>query len=245
MRFLQLVAVAFCVLLLAGSMSPRAQADEWNKKTIFTFSGPVEIPGFHGPMVLPAGTYVFKLLDSQSDRNIVQIFNKNQTHLYATILAIPDYRMKPTGSTVIKFEERAEGSPQAIKAWFYPGDLYGQEFVYPKSRAVELAKATNEPVLSMPEETASNITEPIKSAKEPAVVALEKAPVKAEKPSGEEVEIAEVVTTTPPEGSSHSEAKTVAKALPKTGSEMPLAALCGTLLIGLGVGLRLLSRRFT
>jgi hypothetical protein len=245
MKFLRLLTITLVSLFVVGVLLPPAQADEYNKKTIFTFSGPVEIPGFHGPMVLPAGTYVFKLLDSMSDRDIVQIFNKDQTHLYATILAIPDYRLTPTDKTVLTFSERAAGSPEAVKAWFYPGDLYGQEFVYPKSRAVELAKTTNEPVLSMPEETSENITKPVKTAKEAPVVALEKAPVKAERPTGEEVEIAEVVETTPPAGSAAAVGEKPARKLPKTASEMPLAALCGASLIGLGLGFRLLSRRLT
>jgi hypothetical protein len=114
------------------------------QKTV-TFSAPVEIPG----QVLMAGTYVFKLLDSPSNRTIVQIFNKDQTKLFATVLAIPDYRLKPTGKTVITFDERPAGSPEAIKAWFYPGDEYGQEFVYPKTRAMQLAKVVKQPVPSM------------------------------------------------------------------------------------------------
>lgn len=199
MRILRVIAPLFCLMLFASLLVSTAKADEWNKKTIFTFSGPIEVPGYNGAsaMVLPAGTYVFKLLDSTSDRDIVQIFNQDGTHLYTTILAIPDYRMEPTGSPVIKFEERAPGSPEAVKAWFYPGDLYGQEFVYPRSRAVELAKRTNEPVLSMPDEVASNMAEPNKSAKDSSVTALEKASVKAEKPSGEEVAMTQVVSTQP------------------------------------------------
>jgi hypothetical protein len=228
MKTLGLSLLAVCFFLTAAAISTRA--DQFNEKTIFTFSGPVEIPGFHGPMVLPAGTYVFQLLDSMSDRNIVQIFNKDQTHVYATILAIPDYRLTPAGKTIITFEERAEGSPQAIRAWFYPGDNYGQEFVYPKPRAIEIAKANNEPVLSIPEET----------AKEPAAQALEKAHVTAEKPNGQEVEAAEVVQTKPP---GNLEAKNESKALPRTAGDMPLAVLCGILLLGMGVGFRLVSRK--
>src|SRR5581483_2183131 len=79
-----------------------ARADEWNKKTTVTFSSPVEIPG----KVLPAGTYVFKLLDSASDRNIVQVFDRDEKQLYATILAVPDYRLRPSDKPLIRFEER-------------------------------------------------------------------------------------------------------------------------------------------
>ena len=115
----------------------RAKADDWNQKTVVTFSGPVEIPGVHlnGWGVLPAGTYVFKLLDSQSDRHIVQIFNQDESKIYATILAIPNYRLKPTDKTVMTFRERPAGEPEALRAWFAPGMNSGQEFVYPKEKA--------------------------------------------------------------------------------------------------------------
>lgn len=240
MRLFKVLAALCCAFLVIAALQVKtANADQFNKKTIFTFSAPIEIPGSSGPMVLPAGTYVFKLLDSLSNRHIVQVFNKDENHVYATILAIPNYRLEPTETTVIKFKESASGSPAAVKAWFYPGDNFGQEFVYPKSRAVELAKSTGEPVLSMPEETAANISEPASSAKAPSVVAMEKAPVKAEQPSGEEVEMAEVITPMPPAAAQ----KTTAKRLPKTASDLPLLALCGMLMAGVGLGLRLLSKR--
>jgi hypothetical protein len=143
-------ATTMCITGLIGAvLIPSAQAADWNRKTEITFSGPVEIPGVHlvGWGVLPAGTYVFKILDSQSDRHIVQIFNKEETVIYATILAIPNYRLKATDKTVMTFSERPAGEPEALRAWFYPGRNWGDEFVYPKARAVELAKTANTPVL--------------------------------------------------------------------------------------------------
>src|SRR5271157_6236608 len=100
-KLLSLAGVA-----LLGSLVPMAIADDWDQKTTFTFSGPVEIPG----QVLQPGTYVFKLADSMSDRNIVEVFNKDENHLYGIFLAIPDYRLKPAGKPIITFEERAEGA---------------------------------------------------------------------------------------------------------------------------------------
>ena len=142
MNRFQVLTTVSCLALIGAISTPTARADEWNKKTVITFSGPVEIPGVHltGWGVLPAGTYVFKLLDSQSDRHIVQIFNKDETKVLATILAIPNYRLKATDKTVITFRERPAGEPEALRAWFYPGRNYGDEFVYPKAKAVELAK---------------------------------------------------------------------------------------------------------
>jgi hypothetical protein len=171
-----------------GGMIQRATADESDQKTIFTFSGPVEVPG----QVLQAGTYVFKLADSQSDRDIVQVFSKDETHLYGTFLAIPDERLRPAGKPIITFEEAPAGSPEAVKAWFYPGDEYGHQFVYPKPQAAALAKANNTPVPSMPAELAANTKKPAATVKEPHVVAMSQAHLKAQKPTGDEVEIAEV-----------------------------------------------------
>jgi hypothetical protein len=181
------------VILLAGlgylgTMIPRVIADEANQKTIFTFSEPVEIPG----QVLDAGTYVFKLADSESDRDIVQVFNKDETHLYGTFLAIADEHLRPAGKPIITFDEAPAGSPEAVKAWFYPGEEYGHEFVYPKPDAVALAKANNAPVPSMPAELAANTKKPATTMKEPHIVAMSHAPLKAEEPTGEEAEIQEV-----------------------------------------------------
>jgi len=174
-----------------GGMIPRATADESDQKTIFTFSGPVEIPG----QVLEAGTYVFRLANSDSDRDIVQVFNKDESHLYGTFLAIPDERLRPAGKPIITFNEAPAGSPQAVRAWFYPGDDYGHEFVYPKTDALALAKANNTPVASMPAELAANTKKPAATMKEPHVVDMSQAHLKAQKPTGEEAEIAEVFVT--------------------------------------------------
>jgi len=158
-----LATLIFGVTLLTIPYPPTVKADTWDKKTELTFSAPVELPG----VVLSPGTYVFKLLESPSDRNIVQVFSKDGTKLYATILAIPDYRLTPASKTIVRFEERPAGTPEAIKEWFYPGDEYGEEFAYPKSRSAQLAKTTNQNIVTIPNETAQNITKPVKTAQEP------------------------------------------------------------------------------
>lgn len=211
----------FATLGLAGWIVETANADEWDQRTTFTFSGPVEIPG----QVLEGGTYVFKLADAQSDRNIVQVFSKDEKHLYGTFLTIPDQRLHPSGKPIITFDERPVGSPEAIRAWFYPGEQYGHDFVYPKPKAVALAKANKTPVPSMPAELAENTTKPTVSMAEPHVVAMSQAPLKAQKPSEEEVEIAEifVVQDAPP----------LPATLPTTASDLPLIGLVGLLSLGI------------
>jgi LPXTG-motif cell wall-anchored protein len=239
MNRFRVVATIICLTLGAFALPCRVNADASDKKTIVTFSQPVEIPGVQ---VLPAGKYVFKLLDSSSNRNIVQIFNKDQTHVYATILAIPNFRLRATDKTVITFGERAAGTPEAIRAWFYPGANWGREFVYPKTRAVELAKITHQPVLAMPAELAPNLTKPAKSVDEPPVVALKEAPVTAVKPTGDEVAITEVIELPPMQTASALKPE-VAGRLPNTASPLPLLGLIGLLSLGAGFALSVIRKR--
>ncbi|MFN7935534.1 MAG: hypothetical protein U0R19_19545 [Bryobacteraceae bacterium] len=131
-----LAGAALCALALVQP----AAADVWNKKTDVRFSHPVELPG---KVVLPSGEYVMKLMDSPSQRHIVQVFNKEQNHVYATILAIPTERQEPAERTILTFYETPASQPMFIRHWFYPGDTVGQEFVYSKDRAKYIANLTH------------------------------------------------------------------------------------------------------
>ncbi len=134
----------FAIALVCAAFGLSTRADEWNKKTVVTFNEATEVPG----TVLQPGTYTFKLFDSPSERHVVQIFNQDDTKLVTTIIAVPNYRLQPTDKALLMFTERPAGSPQAVHAWFYPGDNFGWEFVYPKNRAMELAKSNKTNVLS-------------------------------------------------------------------------------------------------
>jgi hypothetical protein len=220
-------------MALAGAMfSSTAKADDHDKKTTITFSGPVEIPPVYitGMRILPAGTYVFKLVNSSSNRHIVQIFNKDQTKIYATVLAIPNYRLVAKNKTVITFNEGVKDRPEAIRAWFYPGANWGEEFVYPKAKAVELAKITKAPVLALEVEVPVEVAKP----EEPTIIAaLEQTPVVAVQPTGETVELAQVVQSEPaPAAIANEPVQTAPQTLPGTASSLPLIALCGLLALG-------------
>jgi LPXTG-motif cell wall-anchored protein len=128
--------------LLGTMLVPKAHADAWDKRTIVTVNEPV----IAGNKVLQPGTYVWKLLDSQSNRHIVQIFDRDQRRLESTILAIPNYRLHPSGKSQFAFWETPAGVPKAVRAWFYPGDNFGQEFAYPKQLVAQLASAVPVPV---------------------------------------------------------------------------------------------------
>ena len=238
-KLLRTATTMFCTALLGAIFVPSAHADEWNRKTVITFSGPVEIPGVHlqGWGVLPAGTYVFKILDSLADRHIVQIFNQDETTVYATILAIPNYRLQATDKTVITFRERPVGQPEALRAWFYPGRNWGEEFVYPRAKAIELAKVANAPVLFTAVEIPLEVATPIKSADEPLVAELKRAPIMAIQPTGEEVQLAQVVTPPP------AETLVAEQTLPKTASPLPLMGLLGLMSLGCAFTVRAVASR--
>jgi hypothetical protein len=236
MKLCKAMITVYSVALVGAALTPVAKADDYNDKTVITFSGPVEIPGVHlkGWGVLPAGTYVFKLVDSQSDRHIVQIFSEDEKTVYATILAIPNYRLKVTGKTVITFRERPAGEPEALRAWFYPGKNWGEEFVYPKSVAIEIAQSSKTAVLFTPAEIPVEVSEPITSVDEPVVAQLRVAPILAVQPTGEEVELAQVVTPPP--------AQLVAS-LPATASTLPLIGLFGLLALSMAFLLGTFAKR--
>jgi len=243
-QFKFMVAVS-CFVFLALAITPRVMAQTSNEKTVITFSEPFEVPGVDA-QILPPGTYAFTILESFTDRNIVRITNEDGTHVFTTILAINNYRLKPTDKTVLTFKERGEGQPEAIKAWFYPGYAYGQEFVYSKKRAMELAKVSNEPVLAMPVDTAA--VEPVET--------LKSVPVTAVKPTGEDIAVAEVVEAPPtraavaqpaPVAAQPQPVAVMAKAepqtLPNTASLLPLFASIGLLSLFAGFTLLIITKR--
>jgi hypothetical protein len=144
------------VVLTAGVLA--AQGIPSDKATFVTVSGPVSLPG----VTLPAGTYLFRLADTQASRSVVQIFDKDRTKIFATILAIPAERMEPSDEAVITFKETPSDRPPAVHFWYYAGEKSGQEFAYPKAQAMQIASASGESVMAI--ETTSTDVEEMKSA---------------------------------------------------------------------------------
>lgn len=127
-----------------------AHADESDLATTLTFSQPVQIPG----QVLPAGSYLFKVLDSGSGQHTVQVFSADGTVLHATLLTASAERREPTTDTVVTLAEQAGGRPNALVKWFYPGREIGAEFLYPKQIEKELAQDKQDAIVARP--TVSN-----------------------------------------------------------------------------------------
>jgi hypothetical protein len=149
MRCLGFIRTAACAALLFAALPPRpVRADDFNDRTIVKFSNAVRVPG----TVLPAGTYVFKVLETSADRIVVQISNEAESHTFATLIAVPDVYMTPQArrfdplapsydETHMTFYESAPGQPEALKTWYYPGANMGREFVYSKSEKELIERA--------------------------------------------------------------------------------------------------------
>jgi len=219
--------LASCVGLFGATFAPALHADEWNKRTILTVNEPIQVPG----KTLEPGQYVMKLLDSPSDRHVVQIYDKNEQHLITTILAIPNYRLEPTGKTQFGFWETPAGQAKALRSWFYPGDNFGQEFAYPKGEAMQIAKEVNQPV---PATYATNESE-LTTAR---VGTVDQGGTESELPTGTAAAQTPAPTpaptpvqtaqnTPPPAPEPVATPAATPQSMPRTGSPYPMVALFG------------------
>ena len=136
MKFSKLSMIAGFIIAFALIFELAARADEDNQLTKLTFSQPVQVPG----RILPAGTYEFVLANSESNRNIVQIFNADGTEIIATVQTIPTERATETEGTSITFAQGQDAQPAALVTWFYPGAETGHEFIYSKPVEMELSQ---------------------------------------------------------------------------------------------------------
>lgn len=221
-------------MALTAFLAQPVMADEWNKKTEFEFSGPVQVPG----KVLAPGKYVFQLVDSEADRNIVQIFSENSNGkdtLVATLMVIPDYMENTPDKPIIHFDERPAGAPEAIHSWFYPGQNTGWEFVYPTEQAPQIT--SNVAAAPAPVETAAAQSLPPAPAEE--------APAQEEMTTAEE----ELIVATPdlpgPASTPEADSQTAtgAPVLPETGGFSSLEFITALAMLGGGVAIVFTSRR--
>lgn len=228
------------MVLAAGMFTTRAQADQWDKMTLLTLDQPTQV----GDTYLAPGTYMFKLAPSEADRHIVQIFNKDRSHLINTIIAIPSYRLEPTAKTVISYWETPPGTARAVRDWYYPGDYFGEEFRYPTNLR-QVAAVT--PAPQPPPPLKAEVTPaqpPVVDQEEETTTAqvIEQAP--APETQQAPVEVAQnnpppstVQEQTPAQPSAQPEEQN----LPKTASTYPLIGLTGLLALGLYTVLRVSS----
>ena len=217
---------------LMSSMIAPAIADEWNKETKLEFSAPVQVPG----RVLDAGKYVFKLLDSDSDRNVVEIFSEDASgnqKLVTTVQAISAYRTKTPDEPIVQFEERSAGSPEAVHTWFYPGDNTGWQFVYPKGETLE---------------TSANMTPASTTVATTAAPSLPPAPeVQEQKQASEAAAVEKIIVAqndaiVPPPAQDSDTQNSADRILPQTGGNSGLELMIGLFMLGGGIAALFASR---
>ncbi len=224
---------ALAVCCLALSFAFVVSASDWDKRTVITLHEPLIVAGV--PVVtLEPGTYVMRLLNSPSNRHIVQIFNEREDQLFTTVLAIPNYQLEPKDKTGFAFWETPAGNPNALRAWFYPGDNFGQEFVYPKGLAAKIAQEAGTTVIATPAQTEAEL-------KTAPLAEINKAG--EEKPVPEE-EIAALAPNLPPLTLAPPLEPTPIT-LPKTASPIFAIGLAGLLALMAGVTLRFALPRVT
>jgi hypothetical protein len=229
------------LVLIAGLFAFRAQADSWDKATLITVDEPTQIENTY----LAPGTYMLKL--ANSDRHIVQIFNRDRSHLINTVFAMAAYRINRTEGTALTFWETPPGTAKAVRTWYWPGDRDGQEFRYPSDlRQVAALTPPALPASRPPAEVAA--VTPQETLAPPPVADSQPEPQQPQPAQEQEpVQIAQnVPPPAPPAPAAEQPAQTPADqsqasqsdSLPKTASPYPLIGLGGLLSLGLYLGLR-------
>ena len=204
-----------CVMavMLLTVLAQVSQAQTWDKKTRITVNKPWSIPG---NKTLQPGTYVMRLYDSPNMRQMVEVWNADETKLEARAIGIPAYRLAPSNDTVLNFYETKIDGPEALQSWFHPGDLSGVEFPVPKSEAQNLAYVTiQQPEVAPPVAEAQPAPQP-EAQPEPAPQPEAQQPQPEQPP-----QIAENIPPPAPQ-----------QELPKTASDAPIVALIGLLSLG-------------
>jgi hypothetical protein len=130
-------------------ISAVAHAQPSDKRTFFTFSRPITLPG----VTLPPGKYIFRLADDQTTRKVIQVVSSDGTKPYAMLLTVSNELRDPPKDAEVSFLETASRAPSAIRAWWYPGERTGYEFIYPRAQARRLAQSTGSSVLTTKSDT--------------------------------------------------------------------------------------------
>jgi hypothetical protein len=245
--------VAFLTLaVLTLSIGGRAEAQPADYRTYFTFSAPVTLPG----VTLPAGKYIFRLADPDSSRKVINVLSADGKKSLAMLHTIPNQAMKAPKDAEIRFMETSAKVPPPVKTWWYAGKAIGYEFIYPRKQALELAKATSEPILTTAKETTdledAELARVTGNEGQAAAVTVEQEPAPREA-SGRAQQADVDAAQSPAQGGASpsaardtradERARTTARTeLPRTASSTPTVLMLGALALVTGLGLSLRSR---
>jgi LPXTG-motif cell wall-anchored protein len=217
---LSVAAIAFAVTASA----PRAKANDYNKRTLLTVKQTIQVKD----TVLKPGQYVLELQESDSNRHIVELFNRDETHILGTYLTVPRYRVHDPDKSTFTFWETPPGTAKALRAWYYPGDGMGEEFPYPNTHYMLASAAAPAPA---PAPSAEVTPAPAPPAPAPEATAPE-APAPTETPAPSAAPAPEPAPNPPAPPAPPAE-------LPKTGSSYPLFGIAGLSLLALAGLLRI------
>jgi len=134
---LKLFPATFAAVALTCAFGTSVRAATADHHTRFTFSQPVALPG----VTLAAGTYVFRLADPATDRQVVQVLDRKGQSL-ALLNAIPSYRPDASDEPSVGLMETVPGMATAVKTWWPQGETMGFEFVYPQAQLMKLTGVT-------------------------------------------------------------------------------------------------------
>jgi hypothetical protein len=253
----RMLTIALSVMMGGLVLSPAGNASEWDKKTILTFRDQVQVPG----AVLDPGTYVIRRTNPGGNPDIVSFMSKDEMHVYATAKAIPTERPNPADRPMVTFAETRTGQPEALKKWYYPGDLTGEEFIYPKNQGVLMSSARELRGRSDTISDSQVAVTPVPETKAPETKSNDMSTAQMDRDENmntapmnqEPVETAQntnpapssnTTTTRTETTTTQSQSNTDANAnrLPQTASDVPLFALIGGSALFLGFGLRKLAK---
>ena len=217
-----------CVMsiMLMTVFAQVSQAQTWDKKTRITVQKPWSLPG---NTVLQPGTYVMRLYDSPSNRQIVEVWNGEETKLEARVIGIPAERLAPSNDTVLNFYERRTEGPAALQKWFHPGDLSGVEFPAQGTAKADLA------YVNVPEPQTAPEPPAVAEEQPPAPPAVEEpapAPQPEAQPEPEPEQPPQIAENNPPP----------APELPRTAGDAPIVGLIGLISLGCAALLRSLVK---
>lgn len=239
--------VAFLTLaVLTLSIAGRAEAQPADYRTYFTFSAPVTLPG----ITLPAGKYVFRLADPDSSRKVINVLSADGKKSLAMLHTIPNQAMKAPKDAEIRFMETSAKVPPPVKTWWYAGKAIGYEFIYPRKQALELAKATSEPILTTAKETTDLASADLSRVNGPEnqSVTVEQQPAPREasgraQPADADAAQGGASANAAQDTRAAERARTTARTqLPRTSSSTPTVLVLGALALAMGLGLSLGAR---
>ena len=165
-------SVAATLLIAATATHAAGQGTTFDKRTIFTFSGAVQVPG----ATLPAGTYVFRVANPTSP-SVLTVLDAQERHVLGQFFFIPsrdrtiEEQNRANGRPVLVFYETPQGMPPAIRIFYYPTDIAGREFIYPKEQAEKFAAVAHYPILATDSDGAKGDRSPVLTIEPPTTTA--------------------------------------------------------------------------